>query len=70
MSQTIVIDLSEETRAALETAIREEGLSQNELIEKALSDYLFIRRFRSLRERMMSRSPETYSDQDIFDRVS
>jgi len=54
MSQTIVIDLPEETRAALEAATREEGVSQNEVIEKALNDYLFIRRFRNLRERMMA----------------
>ena len=70
MSQTIVIDLPEETRAALEAATREEGVSQNELIEKALNDYLFIRRFRNLRERMMAQAPETYSEQDIFNRVS
>ena len=70
MSQTIVIDLPEETKAALDDAVREEGVSQNELIERALKDYLFIRRFRNLREKMMSQSPEAYTDQDIFDQVS
>ncbi len=70
MSQTIVIDLPEETKAALDVAAREEGMSQNELVEKALKDYLFIRRFRSLREQMMSQSSEAYTDQDIFDQVS
>ena len=70
MSQTIVIDLPEETKAALDVAVREEGMSQNELIEKALKDYLFIRRFRNLREQMMAQSPEAYTDQDIFDQIS
>ena len=70
MSQTIVIDLPEETKAALDIAVREEGVSQNQLIEKALKDYLFIRRFRNLREQMMSQSSKTYTDQDIFDQVS
>jgi metal-responsive CopG/Arc/MetJ family transcriptional regulator len=70
MSQTIIIDLPEETKAALDDAIREEGMSQNELIEKALKDYLFIRRFRNLREQMVAQSPDTYTDQDIFDQVS
>ncbi|MDT4895461.1 MAG: hypothetical protein QOH25_538 [Acidobacteriota bacterium] len=70
MSETIIIDLPEETRAALDAAIREEGVSQNELIERALKDYLFIRRFRNLRERLMAQAPETYTDQDVFDRVS
>jgi metal-responsive CopG/Arc/MetJ family transcriptional regulator len=70
MTQTIVVDLPEETKAALDDAVREEGVSQNELIERALKDYLFIRRFRSLREQMMSQSPEGYTDQDVFDQVS
>lgn len=70
MSKTIIIDLPEETKAALDAAIREEGVSQNELIERALKDYLFIRQFRNLREQLMAQAPETYTDQDVFDRVS
>lgn len=70
MSETVVINLPEETKAALDAAIREEGISQNELIERALKDYLFIRRFRSLREQLLEQATETYTDQDIFDRVS
>ena len=70
MSTTITIDLRDETKAALDDAVREEGMSQNELIDKALQDYLFIRRFRSLRERMMSQAGTTFTDQDVFDLVS
>lgn len=70
MSQTITIDLPEETGAALDDAVREEGVSREELVEKALRDYLFLRRFRSLRERMMAQSPGGYTDQDVFDQVS
>jgi len=70
MSQIIVIDLPEETKAALDEAVREEGVSQEELIEKALKDYLFIRRFRNLREQMLSQSSEAHTDQNIFDQVS
>lgn len=70
MSSTKVIDLRDETKAALDEAAREEGLSQNELIDKALQDYLFIRRFRSLRERMMSQSGKAFTDQEVFDLIS
>ena len=70
MSETITIDLQEETKAGLDAASLEEGVSQSELIDRALKDYLFIRRFRNLRERMMAQVPETYTDQDVFDRVS
>jgi hypothetical protein len=54
MSQSITINLPDDTRDALNSAATEEGLSESALIEKAVSDYLFIRRFRNLRDRMMS----------------
>ena len=69
MSQMITICLPDETRTALDTAANEEGLSENALVEKALSDYLFIRRFRNLRERLMSQGKDL-SDQDVFGLVS
>jgi metal-responsive CopG/Arc/MetJ family transcriptional regulator len=70
MSPTTIVDLKEETRAALDDAAREEGLSQSELIDKALRAYLFIRRFRNLRERMMSRAGKAFSDQEVFGIIS
>ena len=69
MSQMIIISLPDETRTALDDAANEEGLSENALVEKALSDYLFIRRFRNLRERLMSQGKDL-NDQDVFDLVS
>jgi predicted transcriptional regulator len=69
MSQMITISLPDETRTALDDAANEEGLSENALVEKALSDYLFIRRFRNLRERLMSQG-KALNDQDVFDLVS
>jgi len=69
MSQIITISLPDETRTALDDAANEEGLSENALVEKALSDYLFIRRFRNLRERLMSQGKDL-TDQDVFDLVS
>ena len=69
MSQTITISLPDETKDALNNAATEEGLSETALIEKAVSDYLFIRRFRNLRERMMSQG-KSLTDQDVFGLVS
>ncbi len=69
MSQMITISLPDETRTALDDAANEEGLSENALVEKALSDYLFIRRFRNLRERLISQGKDL-TDQDVFDLVS
>ena len=69
MKGTITINLPDEVESALEEATREEGLSTNELIKKALADYLFVRKFRLLRERMMSKSEKPYTDEDVFDLV-
>jgi predicted transcriptional regulator len=69
MSQMITISLPDETRTALDDAANEEGLSENALVEKAVSDYLFIRRFRNLRERLMSQGKDL-TDQNVFDLVS
>lgn len=69
MSQTITISLPDDTKDALNSAATEEGLSESALIEKAVADYLFIRRFRSLRERMMSQGKDL-TDQNVFDLVS
>ena len=66
MSQTITINLPDDTKDALGNAATEEGLSESALVEKAVLDYLFIRRFRSLRERMMSQGRDL-NDQDVFD---
>ena len=69
MSQTITINLPDDTRRSLDDAAAEEGVSESALVEKALSDYLFIRRFRSLRERLMSQRKDL-TDRDVFDLVS
>jgi predicted transcriptional regulator len=70
MSATIRIELPEDIKAALDNAVLEEGMSEGALIEKALKDYLFVRQFRSLRERMMSEAGRTLTDEDVFDLVS
>jgi predicted transcriptional regulator len=69
MSQPITIDLPDDTRNALDQAAVEEGLCERALIEKALTDYLFLRQFRNLRERMISNGTAR-TDQGVFDLVS
>ena len=70
MSKSITLDLPERVESALAEATREEGLSQNELVAAALEDYLFIRKFRRLREKMMAQAPRDYTDEEIFESAS
>ena len=72
MRQTITISIPEEIKKELDKVTVKEGISRSDVIRESLRDYLFIRRFRSLRSRMMAKAQAQgiYTDQDIFDRVS
>lgn len=70
MNATITLNLPEKINFALREATQEEGLSEAELIGKALEDYLYIRKFRKVRERMMSKAQSTYTDEEIFEAIS
>ena len=72
MGRTIRITLSGEVGAELDRVARRDGTSQSEVLRKALQDYLFIRRFRALRARMMAKAQArgVYTDEDVFGRVS
>ena len=72
MQEMITITLSPEIKLSLDEVTREENLSPSNLIEEAIEEYLFFRRFRLLRERMIPKAQAqgTYTDQDVFDRVS
>lgn len=70
MNATLTLELNSEVKAGLGRAAREEGVSEPAFAAKALEDYLFIRRFRTLRERMIAESDKSYTDEEIFDLVS
>lgn len=70
MSKSITLELPEKVESALTEATLEEGLSREAIVAKALDDYLFIRKFRRLRDRMLSQAERDYTDDEIFDAVS
>ena len=70
MRETITISIPEEIKQQLDKIMVQEGTTRSSIIRESLQDYLFIRQFRSLRKRMMEKSPRVYTDQDIFNRIS
>ena len=72
MQETITFVLPAEIKPAFDLVTREEGLTPGELIREAINEYLFLRKFRSLRERMILQAQQQgiRSEQDIFDRIS
>ncbi len=70
MRETITVSIPEEIKKQVDKIMVQEGTTRSSIIKESLQDYLFIRQFRSLRKRMMEKSPRAYTDQDIFNRVS
>jgi len=72
MQEPITINLPKEVRSALDDVTSREGISPDDLISEAIKEYLFFRRLRSLRERMIAKAQMQgiYTDQDVFNRVS
>ena len=72
MRSTITISVPEELKSEIEKLSRADGVSRSDIVREAMRDYLFVRRFRSLRASMTRQAAAggVYTDQDVFDRVS
>lgn len=72
MRETISVSLTEELKTALDSVTEQEGRSRSDLVREALRDYLFVRRFRRLRERMVPLAEQKglFTDDDVFEEIS
>ena len=72
MPETITVTLPADVKQAVDDLSQKEGISPDEVIGQAVKQHVFLRQFRSLRERMAAkaRSQGIETDQDVFDRVS
>jgi predicted transcriptional regulator len=72
MRETVTISLPPAVRRELDRVAKEEGISRSDVLRQSLEDFLFARRFRALRQRMMAsaQAQGVYTDEDVFSRVS
>ena len=72
MSQTISVSVPDSMKADLDRLTQRDGMSRSEIVRDALREYLFIRKFRALRSRMVpaAEAQGIRTNQDVFDRVS
>ena len=72
MRETVTISLPRAVRRELDKVAKEEGLSRSDVLRQSLEDFLFVRRFRQLRQRMMAaaQAQGIFTDEDVFNRVS
>ena len=72
MRETVTISLPRSIRRELDKIAKEEGISRSDVLRQSLEDFLFVRRFRQLRQRMMAaaQAQGIFTDEDVFTRVS
>lgn len=72
MRETMTISLPPKIKSELDRAVHEEGLSRSDIVRESLRQYLFLRKFRALRAKMVTKAQAQgiYTDEDVFDRVS
>jgi metal-responsive CopG/Arc/MetJ family transcriptional regulator len=72
MRETVTISLPPTVRRELDRVAKEEGISRSDVLRQSLEGFLFARRFRALRQRMMAsaQAQGVYTDEDVFTRVS
>jgi predicted transcriptional regulator len=70
MEDTLTITLTPELKAILDSLTQVEGVSAETLVQAAIADYLFVRKFRALRTQLMQKAQTSYTDEDIFEMVS
>lgn len=72
MRQTVTISLPQAVRRELDKIAKDDGISRSDVLRQSLEDFLFVRRFRRLRQRMMAaaQAEGIYTDEDVFTRVS
>lgn len=72
MRSTITISVPEEMRSELDKISQADGVSRSDIVRESLRDYMFVRRFHTLRNSMVAKASRRgiYTDQDVFNRVS
>jgi len=72
MRETVTISLPQAVRRELDRIAKEDGVSRSDVLRQSLEDFLFVRRFQRLRQRMMAaaQAEGIYTDEDVFTRVS
>jgi metal-responsive CopG/Arc/MetJ family transcriptional regulator len=72
MRETVTISLPQAVRRELDRVAKEEGISRSDVLRQSLDDFLFVRRFRQLRQRMMAaaQAKGIFTDEDVFKHVS
>ena len=72
MRNTITISLPSDVRKRLDKTARSDGVSRSEVVRESLRNYLFVREFRAVRQKLLRQATakRSFTDQDVFKHIS
>jgi metal-responsive CopG/Arc/MetJ family transcriptional regulator len=72
MRESISISLPEALKEELDRFIQSQGVSRSDIVREALREYLFVRKFRALRQELMpyAEAEDIVTDEDVFREIS
>jgi predicted transcriptional regulator len=72
MKENVTISLPEKINSELKRIAKEEGLTKSQIVKNALQDYIFIKKFRALRSKMIAKAQAqgVFADEDVFEKIS
>lgn len=72
MKENVTVSLPETISSDLKRIAKEEGLTKSQIVRDALQDYIFIKKFRALRNKMVAKAQAqgVFTDEDVFEKVS
>jgi len=72
MRRSLSISLPEETSEELDRWVDDHGISRSDAVREAVQEYLFVSRFRELREELMAYGAARglLTDEDVFREIS
>jgi predicted transcriptional regulator len=70
MEDTLTININSELKVLLLEMAETEAISLDIFVNQAIKDYLFIRKFRTMRSQMIEKQEKAYTDEQIFEIIS
>ena len=72
MKQNVTVSLPEKISSDLRKIAKDEGISKSQIIRNTLEDYILIKKFRSIRSKMMAKAQAqgVFTDDDVFKKIS
>lgn len=72
MKENVTVSLPETMSSDLKRMAEEEGLTKSQIVRNALQDYIFIKKFRALRNKMVAKAQAqgVFTDEDVFEKIS